>query len=473
MPKKLIEARSREMRPVKELNRENPSVIGNIFSLRKKNCWDYLNCPQNRKEKCPAYTQGAGRRCWRLPGTFCGGEVQGSIVEKLATCLKCEVYHKVNQLRWFDTVYVRFELFVVLPVLAILDAALVYTYFFVHSLPVFITVAVGATFLSGCVALAPAFKVGKPIRILNEKVYQLCLGNLASEPAMVPRRDEYMLVAIAINDLGEVLRDVIKTFKKNADILASSSEQLTSNMQQLSAGATETAGTISQIAATVENVGDDIKAVSEMAEVTAQKAGVGTAALSEVKSQMQAIEEAANHVGKVVEELEGFTGRISRITELITEIADQTNLLALNAAIEAARAGEHGRGFAVVATEVRRLAEQSAKAAEDIRNLIVTVQGQTRNAVGAVAESSKMVEAGTAVVGKSAASLEAIIHSVKDLTGRIEGINRAAGEIGSAVNSVAATVEEQTAVTEEVTAAAEELAKIAEEARRLVENFKV
>ncbi|MEW6572845.1 MAG: methyl-accepting chemotaxis protein [Bacillota bacterium] len=449
------------------------SFFGNIFSTRKLNCWDYLNCPEHRKDKCPAYAQNAGRRCWRLQGTLCGGEVQGSIVEKLATCLKCDVYHKVNQLKWFDTVYVRFELFVVLPVLAILVGALVCTYFFVHSLPHFVLVALAATFLSGCVALAPAFKVGKPIRILKEKAYQLGLGNLASEPAIVPRRDEYMLVAIALNDLGEVLRGVIKSFKKNADVLASSSEQLTANMQQVSAGAAETAGTISEIAATVENVGEDIKAVTEKAEATAEKAGMGSAALSEVKAQMQAIEEAANHVGTVVEELERLTGQISRITELITEIADQTNLLALNAAIEAARAGEHGRGFAVVATEVRRLAEQSAKAAEDIRNLIITVQGQTRNAVGAVAESSKMVQAGTAVVGKSAASLEAIIKSVAELTGRIEGINRAAGEIGHAVNNVAATVEEQSAVTQEVTAAAEALAKVAEEARRVVDNFRV
>lgn len=460
---------------MEKLNYRNSSgsVAGSMFSRRKQSCWDFLNCPESRKEKCPAFTQNAGRRCWRLSGTLCGGEVQGSIVEKLATCLKCEVYHKINQLRWFDTVYVRFELFVVLPVLAILVAALVCTYFFVQSLPVFIMVAFAATFLSGCVALAPAFKVGKPIRILQDKAHELGLGNLASEPAIVPRRDEYMLVAIALNDLGEVLRGLIKSFKKNADILASSSEQLTANMQQVSAGAAETAGTISEIAATVENVGEDIKAVTEMAEETAEKAGTGSAALSEVRAQMQAIEGAANHVGTVVEDLEGLTGQISRITELITEIADQTNLLALNAAIEAARAGEHGRGFAVVATEVRRLAEQSAKAAEDIRNLIITVQGQTRNAVGAVAESSKMVQAGTAVVGKSAASLEAIINSVEDLTGRIEGINRAASEIGSAVNNVAATVEEQSAVTQEVTAAAEALAKVADEARRLIENFKI
>jgi len=449
------------------------AAVRDVLLGRKHYCWDYMDCPEDRKQKCPAYIENAGRRCWRVSGTLCHGEVQGSIVEKLATCLKCDVYHKINQLRWFDTTYARMELFVVLPVLATLNAALIGTYFFVNSLPVFVMVAFAATLVSGCITLAPAFKVGKPIRILKEKAYELGLGNLTSPPAIVPRRDEYMLVAIALNDLGEVLRGVIKSFKKNADILASSSDQLTANMQQVSAGATETAGTIGEIAATVENVGEDIKAVTEMAEATAGKAAVGSAELSELKAQMQAIEGAAKHVGTVVEELEGLTGQISRITELITEIADQTNLLALNAAIEAARAGEHGRGFAVVATEVRRLAEQSAKAAEDIRSLIITVQGQTRNAVGAVAESSQMVQAGTAVVGKTAASLEAIIKGVEELSGRIEGINKAAGEIGHAVNNVAATVEEQSAVTQEVTAAAEALAKVAEEARKLVENFKV
>lgn len=438
--------------------------------MAKLKCWEYRNCPEDVKKQCPAFLENKGRRCWRVNGTLCRGQRQGSIVEKLAECLKCDAYQKINHLEWYHTNYARFAFFVALPslVILIIFAFLART---LESNGMFMLAFIAAMVLCGILTFAPAYQMLRPVKILKEKLYELGLGNLASKEAIVPRRDEYMLVAVALNDLGEVLRGVIQNFKKNADVMASSAEQLTSNMEQAAAGATETASTVSEIAVTVENISGDIQMVASMAQEAAGKAGEGSKDLAEVDKQMQDIKIAAGNVGRVVEELSRRAGEITQITELITQIADQTNLLALNAAIEAARAGEHGRGFAVVAEEVRKLAEQSGKAADDIRKLITAMQTQTNQAVGAMGESSKLIETGSTVVGKASASFQAIINSVQELTGQIGNINTAAQQIGAAVGNVAAAVEEQSAVTEEISASAEAMAKLAETAQRTVDRF--
>ncbi|SFG12735.1 Methyl-accepting chemotaxis protein (MCP) signalling domain-containing protein [Desulfotomaculum arcticum] len=116
-----------------------------------------------------------------------------------------------------------------------------------------------------------------------------------------------------------------------------------------------------------------------------------------------------------VSEFNDKTQQISQIVELITTIADQTNLLALNAAIEAARAGEHGRGFAVVAEEVRKLAEQSAAAADEIRSLIQTIQTDAHSIVTDIVSSGAEIKKGVQVVEEVGGSFKNIIDAVRGL----------------------------------------------------------
>jgi methyl-accepting chemotaxis protein len=199
-------------------------------------------------------------------------------------------------------------------------------------------------------------------------------------------------------------------------------------------------------------------------------------------------------VTDAIRELADKSSQIGAIVETITGIAEQTNLLALNAAIEAARAGEQGRGFAVVAEEVRKLAEESQHAAEEISTLISVMQQETTKAVAVVEDGARRTEDGASVVERTRSAFLAIGTSVQDMGTRIEEIESASQKIAESAASmqdniaeVAAVAEQSSASTEEVSASteetsasaqqiagsAQELSGTAEELTRLVAQFKV
>ena len=137
---------------------------------------------------------------------------------------------------------------------------------------------------------------------------------------------------------------------------------------------------------------DDAKQVAAGSAATADAAQKGEALMNEAMAKMAGIEQSVLHSAEVVEKLGESSKQIGEIVDTISGIADQTNLLALNAAIEAARAGETGRGFAVVAEEVRKLAEQSREASEQIKERIAGVQRDTAEAVAAMQSGTSEVQ---------------------------------------------------------------------------------
>jgi methyl-accepting chemotaxis protein len=199
-------------------------------------------------------------------------------------------------------------------------------------------------------------------------------------------------------------------------------------------------------------------------------------------------------VSSAISELAAKSDQIGAIVLTITGIAEQTNLLALNAAIEAARAGDQGRGFAVVAEEVRKLAEDSQRAAKEISDLIGAIQQETTSAVNVVEDGARRTEEGAAVVERTRAAFERIGTSVDDMSARIEQIAAVSQQIAASTNTmqqgiseVAAVAEESSASTEEVSASSEqtsasaqeiaasaqELSSSAEMLNRLVAQFKL
>ena len=239
---------------------------------------------------------------------------------------------------------------------------------------------------------------------------------------------------------------------------------------------------------------DDVRQTAEMAIEAREVTDRGLAAAAEATNAMAAVRDSSQAVSEAIGELSSKSQQIGSIVQTITAIAGQTNLLALNAAIEAARAGEQGRGFAVVAEEVRKLAEDSQRAAEEIGTLITEVQGETERAVGVVQDGASRTEQGSSTVERTREAFEQINDVVAGISQRIERVSTFAANVrtdaekrtqttsevaaraeqsSASAEEVSASTEQTSASAEQIAASAHELAGSAEALNRLVGRFQI
>jgi methyl-accepting chemotaxis protein len=203
-----------------------------------------------------------------------------------------------------------------------------------------------------------------------------------------------------------------------------------------------------------------------------------TASIAEISQQVsnsagiarQAVDE-AKRTDQTVSALSDASQRIGEVVKLISDIASQTNLLALNATIEAARAGEMGKGFAVVASEVKNLANQTAKATEDISTQIVGMQNATGEAVSAIQAIAETIGKIDQIAATIAAAVEEQGAATQEISRSIQQAAGGAREVSDNVSVVAKSVDETGRMAKDVLGAASELSQQAEIMRREVGNF--
>jgi len=283
---------------------------------------------------------------------------------------------------------------------------------------------------------------------------------------------KYATDITAAKKLDLEVREAVRGIRENAHALAASSEELTAVSQQMGANAEETAAQANVVSAASDEVSKNVQTVAtgteemgasirEIAKNANESAKVATAAVK-----------VADTANATIGKLGDSSAEIGKVIKVITSIAQQTNLLALNATIEAARAGEAGKGFAVVANEVKELAKETAKATEDISQKIEAIQGDTREAVGAIAQISEIINQINDISSTIASAVEEQTATTNEIARNVAEAAKGSSEIASNITGVAQAARSTSDGATNTQAASSALATMAAELQQLVSHFK-
>ena len=299
--------------------------------------------------------------------------------------------------------------------------------------------------------------------------------------------DEIGRLGDAINTSVASMRNVLQSVAQGADTLSAATTEMSTRSVQTAGNAHTQSSKTNQIAAATQEMTATIGEISHNAEnaanasrQSAETANQGGAVMQAAAVTMEKIAAATSTVSERMTSLAHRSEEIGKVVNVIQEISEQTNLLALNAAIEAARAGEHGRGFAVVAGEVRRLAERTKGATEEIAGTIRSIQEETRETLQVMQDSRAAVGSGLEETARARKSLEAIIESSREVEHQIHLIataateqTSAAGEISESVGKISQLSEENALGAEEAVEALKSLASLASDLDGMIRQFRL
>ncbi|RFU67407.1 methyl-accepting chemotaxis protein [Peribacillus saganii] len=357
--------------------------------------------------------------------------------------------------------------------------------------------------------------ITKPLKRLNSQMRDIADGDADLTKVMeIKNKDELGELAGSFNQFTSQLRDMIKKFSETAEQVAASSEQLTASAEQTIMTAEHVTVSMQEVAASstknyqsteecsqfankarqdMNLISQSTNKVSEFAQKALQQTASGSKSVEGIVENMATIDSSVDQAIAGINSLENRSKQISDILVLITDIAAQTNLLALNAAIEAARAGEQGKGFSVVAEEVRKLAEQSQRSANDVKELILKIQEDTDGTVQLIHMVKGNVNTGVQLTDETSTQFKGILHHIKRISSEIQETARTAEQVGTGFISlhesigqiteaskistnhtehIASSTEEQLASMQEINTSASSLSHMAEDLMEMVGKFK-
>ena len=305
--------------------------------------------------------------------------------------------------------------------------------------------------IAAVIALVIASRIASPIMLLSTSANKVADGDL-TQTLTIKNKDEIGILAGSFNTMVEELSAVLTKSQDAVNQITSASSEILAASQQQAAGAQEQSAAISEtssaateLSKSAEQVGVNIRLI----EKAADHALVG----------MAKIKEATDKTGDVITSLGEKSRKISKITEVIDDVADQTNLLAVNAAIEAARAGEQGRGFTVVADEMRKLADSTAKSTKDITALIEEIQHEMTNVVMSMEESTSSVGEEIKLAKETSEKSKEISMSANQQIVGAKQISEAMSSINEAMQQIASGAQQSQEASKQLTFLAEKLKK--------------